>query len=208
MQMLSMAALGAAFIVLETVGTPASAAILNFNFTTQSGATGYFNLDTRPAPEPVLFRSEQGFLFPNAVSDFSFSAPYINLSSVTADWGIAPSTTSDVFGLPANTGVQSGVGYPSGCATPSGYSCTFNVIVLYSGSLSELSVISDDPLSYPRGIGVGVFNPTMMNLLRDDITSFQVQAVPESDSSLGILTFGIGGAGMLLKRKMNSPRNT
>jgi hypothetical protein len=77
-------------------------------------------------------------------------------------------------------------------ATPSGYSCTFNVIVLYSGSLSELSVISDDPLSYPRGIGVGVFNPTTMNLLRDDITSFQVQASPESDSSLGILTLVLG----------------
>ncbi len=45
-----------------------------------------------------------------------------------------------------------------------------------------------------------------MELLRDDITNFQVHPVPESNSSLGMLALGIGGAGMLLKRKMNRKR--
>jgi hypothetical protein len=69
-------------------------------------------------------------------------------------------------------GFESGVNYPSGCTTPSGFDCTFNVALLYSGSRSELS---DDPLSYPRDLGVEVNDPTTIELLfRDDITNFQV----------------------------------
>lgn len=199
MKKLSMAALGATFIALGTFGTtPASATLLEFDFTTSNGGTGSFTLDTDtvPNPEPVSSGSEPtGITFPNAVSDFSFSAPYINLSSDTVDWSITPSISSDVIGLPANTGVLSGVNYPSGCATPSGISCTSNVAVLYSGNLSELS---DDPLSY-RGLGFEVIEP----LIRDNITNFQVQAVPEPDSILGTLAFGIGGVLVLLKYKMN-----
>ncbi len=36
---------------------------------------------------------------------------------------------------------------------------------------------------------------------RCEITNFQVVSVPESDSVLGILAFGVGSAGLLLKRK-------
>lgn len=94
-------------------------------------------------------------------------------------------------------GFESGVNYPSECTTPSGFDCTFNVALLYSGSREELS---DDPLSY-RGIGVEVNDPTTIELLlRDDITNFQVQVVPESDSALGILALGIGGAGLQVLR--------
>jgi hypothetical protein len=210
MKRLSMAALGAAFIALGTFTTaPATAALLEFNFDTEGGGTGSFTLNTEasPNPETVLFRPGlTGITFPNAVSNFSFSAPYINLSSDTTNWSFAPSVTSDVFGLPANLGVLSGVNYPSGCTTPTSFTCTFNVAVLYSGNLSELS---DDPLSY-RGIGIEVNDPITIDLLlRDDITNFRVvfrKVVPESDSGLSVLAFGIGGAGLLLKRKMNTKK--
>ncbi len=105
-----MAAVVAVFIALGTFGTTrATATLLEFDFTTENGGTGSFtlNTDTAPNPELVLFREPlTAITFPNAVSDLSFSAPYINLSSDTANWSIAPSITSDVFGLPSNTGVR------------------------------------------------------------------------------------------------------
>lgn len=203
---LLIATAGAAFIALG-VGTtaPATAASLDFSFTTQSGGTGSFTLDTdtAPATEPGLFSfGFTGISYPNAVSDFSFSAPYINLSSVTTDWNVVPSLTSDFIGEPSNPGVISGVTYPPGCITAPGFSCSFNVTGFYSGNLSERTVLSDDPNSYFRGLVVEQFNPTTREqLISDDITNFQF--VPEPDSALGILAFGIGGAVLLLKRKMN-----
>ena len=99
---LSTATAGAVFIALGTCSTaPATAALVEFNFTTENGGTGTFtlNTDTAPNPETVIFRPGlTGITFPNAVSDFSFSAPYITLSSDTTGresmlakaWGLVP----------------------------------------------------------------------------------------------------------------------
>ena len=171
---LSMATAGAAFIALGVSTTvPATAASLDFSFTTESGGTGSFTLDTdtAPATEPGLFDPEAtvlGISYPNAVSDFSFSAPYINLSSVTTDWNIVPSITSDFIGFPSNLGVLSGVSYPSGCITAPGFSCLFNVAVFYSGNRTNLTVLSDEPNSYSRAVGVDFFDPTTQELLIRD----------------------------------------
>ena len=112
MKRLSMTVAGAAFTALLTVAVaPVQAAPLDFNFTTERGATGSFTLetDTPPSGDPALLRMGfTGISYPNAVSNFSFSAPYINLSSVTTDFNVVPSFTSDFIGLPANLGVVSG----------------------------------------------------------------------------------------------------
>lgn len=85
--------------------------------------------------------------------------------------------------------------------TAPGFDCLFNVAVFYSGNLSERTVLSDDPNSYSTGVGVDFFDPTTRELLiRDNITNIQV--VPEPDFALGILAFGIGSAGLLLKRNV------
>jgi hypothetical protein len=196
--------LGATFIALSTFAlAPATASVLKFDFTTQNGGAGTFNLDTNaaPYPETVIFRPGiTGITFPNAVSNFSFSAPYVQLNNDTANWSFAPSITADFFGLPSNLGILGGVNYPSGCTTPTSFTCTFNVAGLYSGNLSKLS---DNPLDY-RGIGTEVYDPTTVEIvLRDDFTNFRVQSVPEPDSILGILAFGIG---CIIQLKHNSPR--
>ena len=197
---LSMVTAGAAFIALGTFSTdPATAALLEFDFTTENGATGSFTLNTDipPANEPANFGIGIGLSYPNAVSDFSFSAPYISpLNSVTADYDVAPS-------IPLAPGVVlSGVSYPSGCSRATIFNCLINVAVFYSGNVPELS---DDPLFYPRGLGIDVFDPTTSQLIfRDDIVNFEI--VPEPDSVLGTLAVGIGGASLLLKRKMNKKK--
>jgi hypothetical protein len=212
MKRLSMTVAGAAFTALLTVAVaPVQAAPLDFNFTTETGATGSFtlNTDTLSSREPGIFGpGVTGISYPNAVSNFSVSAPYINLSNVTTDFNVVPSITSDFIGFPANLGVLSGVSYPPGCITVPGFTCLFNVAVLYSGNLLELPVLSDNPLSYSRGAGIRFYNPTTQErLLTDNITNFQVvrrQPVPESDFSFSLLAFGIAGVGLLLKRKMNT----
>ena len=45
------------------------------------------------------------------------------------------------------------------------------------------------------------YDPVTSELLSSDpITSFQAVRVPESDSVIGLLAFGVVGAGLLLKR--------
>jgi hypothetical protein len=208
---LSMATTGAAFIALGTFGTaPATAALIDFSFTTSSGGTGSFTLDTDtpPGSEPAILEPDipeaVGILYPKAVSNYSFSSSYLTFNNVTADWIVAPSITSDFIGLPPNVrGVLSGPTYPSGCTTtPPNFTCLFDVAVIYSVNRTDLPVLDDNPLSYSRVLGIDFYNPTTGELrLREDITSFQV--VPEPDSALSLLGFGIGGYGLLLKRKMN-----
>jgi len=199
-------AIAAAVIAVGTVAADsAQAALLDFNFTTENGATGSFTLDTDtpPSPDPALFRfGFEGFAYPNAVSDFSISAPYLNLSSVTTDYNVVP-LLSDFLGLPG-TGLASGVSYGPGCITAPGLTCRLGLSVSYSGDSSELPVLSDDPTSYSRGLAVSIFENSQP-LLRESITNFQVVArpIPESDTSLSLLTFGIGSVSLLLKRKIS-----
>ncbi len=209
MQKLSIAIAGVAFIALGTLTVePVQAALLDFNFSTTSGATGAFtlNTNTNPSSEPAIFRpGVTGLTYPGAISNFTISAPYVNLSNITTDFDIAPSFTSDSIGLPINLGVLSGVSYPPGCITNSSLTCLLNVALLYSGNQTELPTLSDNPLSYSRSVGVDFFDPTTNKLLiRDEITNFKVvsRQVPEPNSSLSILISAIGIAGLLVKRNL------
>lgn len=208
MQKLLIAVAGIAIAVLGTVRVePAQAALIDFNFSTDSGATGAFTLKTNtPASSsPALFESDiTGIAYLGAVSNFSISAPYINLNNVTADFAIVPSITSDLVGLPANLGILSGVSYPPGCITSPGLTCLFDVGIVYSGNQTERTILSDNPLSYSRGVGIDFFDPiTHKMLIRDNINNFSVASrqVPEPSNGFSILASGIGGALFLLKRK-------
>lgn len=197
-------AIAAAVIAVGTVAADSSqAALLGFNFTTESGATGSFTLDTAtpPSPDPAIFRfGFTGFAYSDAVSNFSISAPYLNLSNVTTDFNVVP-FLSEFIGLPG-TGLASGVSYGPGCITEPGLTCTLGLSISYSGDPLELPVLSDDPNSYSIGNAVSIFEDSRP-LLRDSITSFQVEPVPEPDSILSVLIFGIGSVSLLLKRKIS-----
>lgn len=207
MQKLSLAVATVSFIVLGTVSVqPVQAAILDFNFSTSSGATGTFtlNTNTHKSQSPAIFRPDvTGVAYRSAVSNFSIRAPYVNLSNVTTDFSIVPSVTSNLIGFPPNLGVLSGISYPSRCITSSGLTCLFDVALFYSGDRTQLPILSDNPLSYSKGVGIDFFDPTTNQLLiRDDITNFQVGArlVPESNSALSICSGAVGVVGLLIKR--------
>ncbi|MEA5595750.1 PEP-CTERM sorting domain-containing protein [Rivularia sp. UHCC 0363] len=211
---MSIAIASAAFITVTSVAiNPVQAALIDFNFITKSGATGTFTLNTNtpPSPEPAIFRfGARGISYSNAISDFSISASYLNLSSVTADYNIAPSITSNVLGFPTNLGVLSGVSYPSGCITAPSFTCLFNVSQLYSGNLSELPALSDNPLSYLQGVGIDFIDPITRESLRDDIINLQAvrrKAVPEPNTYLGTLALGVCGVALQMKRKMKPNGN-
>ena len=131
-------AVGAVVLAVGTAGTePAQAALLDFSFTTVGGNTGSFTLNTDIAPVPgASFGSgfPTGFSYPEAVTNLSFSAPYINLSSpdVTADFEVAPAITSEFLGLPPGLGVLGGSVSPSGCSRGNPFTCLITVGVLYS----------------------------------------------------------------------------
>ncbi|NEQ18817.1 MAG: hypothetical protein F6K28_01860 [Microcoleus sp. SIO2G3] len=212
MQRLFKAVAGAIIMgVGSGVAAPAHAELLDFSFTTVSGATGSFTLDTdTPAsPEPSLgggaaFPGTPGTLYPNAVSDLFLSSTQLNLSGVSADYEVVPGLTSAGLGLPPGLGVLSGPVYPAGCSVGN-FTCAVTIGVLYSGNPSELS---DDPASY-LSLGIEYFDPAtgeQLNLIPDLYTNFQVvrrQPVPESDSTLSVLAVAITSASLLLKRKMN-----
>jgi len=207
MQKLSLAVAGIAIAVLGTVGVePVQAALLDFNFSTDSGATGAFTLNTNtPASsEKAVFRPDvTGIAYLNAVSNFSITAPYVNLSNITTDFDIVPSITSDLVGYPANLGVLSGVSYPPGCITSPGFKCLFNIALFYSSNQTGQTVLSDNPLSYSKGVGIDFFDPITNKLLvRDAVTNLSVASrqVPEPSNGFSILASGIGGALFLLKR--------
>ncbi len=184
---------------------PAQAALLDFSFATESGGTGSFTLDTDtpPASDPAItFNAsgaiEEGVAYLNAISDFSFSAPDTDIYSPTADFSVFPSIP---FNLPGSKGVESAVDLPSGCVVTTDSFCSLDIPVVYSGNVSELPKLSTDPRSYPAAFDAARFTETGEFLGSDRITSYQ--AVPEPNSVLGTLALGIGGAGLLLKRKLN-----
>ncbi|BAZ15441.1 hypothetical protein NIES4071_73130 [Calothrix sp. NIES-4071] len=207
-QKISLAAAVGAFIAVGTVTVPAQAALLDFSFTTQSGATGSFTLDTDtpPSPQPSVGGGLgfPGILYPNAVSNFSLSSSLISLSNVSTDYEVIPSLTSNVIGLPPALGVLSGAVYPPGCSVGTSFRCLVSVGVLYAGNLSELPTLSDDPNFYPRVLNIDFSNlPTGQVIVRDFVTNSQVvrrQTVPESNSGLATLAFGIGSVALRMKR--------
>ena len=199
-------AVAAAVIAVVTLATDSSqAALLDFDFDTESGATGSFTLDTdaTPSPEPANFGvGFTGNAYLNAVSNYSISAPYLNLNNVTTDFNVVP-LLSDFLGLPG-TGLASGVSYDPGCITESGLTCVLGLSVSYTGDSSQLPRLSNDPNSYSTGLAVSIFENSEP-VLRDSITNFKVrsrQSIPESNSSLSILIFAIGSVHLLLKHKI------
>lgn len=227
MPKLSATIIGTSFIVLTTFSTaPATAALLNFSFTTENGSTGSFILDTDAAPDPnpaIGITADGtaigiGFAYPNAVSNFSLATTGTVLSEVTADFGVFTIEPLD----PPNTGILSAVEFPSGCLTATDFLCSIDVDLGYTGDVEELPVLSDDPLSYSNGIVLRIADFTTGLVNEEEITEFQVnevedpnfQAVPEPNFDLITLAVGIG-AGLLASRKViknrtlkNSTSNT
>lgn len=218
MQRLFKAVAGAIIMGVGAGGaaTPAHAELLDLSFTTISGATGSFTLDTdipassQPANfgfNPITGNPVTGISYPNAVSNLFLSSAQVNLSGETADFEVAPTLTSGDLGLPAGLGVLSGAVFPAGCSTGATFSCLFTLSTTYTGNLSELPQLSDDPASYPIGLSLDFFDPTTAQLTRRDFIPFlnvvRRQPVPESDSTLSVLAFAIASATLLLKRKMN-----
>jgi hypothetical protein len=206
-------AAGGVFIALGAFGTlPVDAALLKFSFTTDSGRIDSFTLDTNTALDPNPFldstgEAVEGLVYTGAISNFSVETPNFNLSNVTGDYSIVP---SQPFGPLGTRSVLSLVDYPAGCVTSTEFGCSVEVSIFYSGNVSELPVLSTDPLSYVDTVtrvfsGFLVFDPVTGDILsRDRIANLQIQVVPEPGSVLGILAIGIGGAGLLLKRRMNT----
>lgn len=213
MQRLFMTVVGA---VLMTLGSGAyasvQAALLDFNFTSVSGVTGSFTLDTdtKSSPQPSVGAGPglPGILYPNAVSNFFLSSPQLNLNGVTTDYEVVPPATSDRLGLPPGLGVLSGTVYPSGCSAQN-FSCFVTAGVLYAGKLSQLPALSDNPADY-KSLGIEFFDPEtaeQINLTPDIYTNFQVvrrQSIPEGSNSLSLLIFGIGSSSLLFKRIQKS----
>lgn len=196
-------------ILVLTIGTvivkPARAALLDFNFTGQSGATGSFTLDTdvprSPVPSVGIGIEAPGILYPNAVSNFFFSSPQLNLNGENADLEVIPSI---IINLPSSP-ILSGASYPSRCSAS--FTCLITVGVGYSGSLPKLS---DEPNFFRTGLGIELFDPkTFQSLEIEQFTNYQVvrrQTVPESNFGLSLLAFGVGG--LLLKGKIDRKTQT
>lgn len=200
---LSKATVGAAVLALGVgTATLANAASLDFSFTTESGGTGSFTLDTDTTPDPdsqVLSNfNEEGLVYTGAVSNFSFSSPATSFSDPTSDFLLVLSVSSP----PDIRGILSFVAAPSGLGENE-----FPLAQLdlgYLGNPSELPVLSDDPSSYSSLNSIQVFDSLELtaNTITDE-TITESQVVPEPSSVLGTIAFGIGGAGLLLKRQMN-----
>lgn len=212
---LSIATAGAAFIALGTLGTaPATAASLDFSFTTQSGGKGTFTLDTdtAPAPEPTLrFNVDgsvfaEGIAYTSAISNFSFSSPDTSFNNRIGDFGVYPSVPFAFNPDIPSTGTLGIAGEPSGCVVSSDVFCAVDIGVEYLGNVSELPVLSDDPGSYSLfDIIVYDGSESTSNVITAELIT-KSQVVPEPGSVMGTLAVGIGGALLLLKRKMNINR--
>lgn len=208
-QALSFAVALSGFVSMGTVALePAQASLLDFSFTTINGAEGTFTLDTDTPPSlvPSLGISTPGFpgiLYPNAVSNFSFRSPerpQLNVSNQVADWEVIPNIPS------VETGNLSGLVFPSGCSAEAPFTCLINVGVLYTGNPSELS---DNPDSYPVGLGVDSFDSTnnFASFGIEPLSDYKVvrrETVPEPNTYLGTLAVGIYGTALLLKRKRSN----
>ena len=205
---LSIATITTALIAFSAA--PAGAVLLDFNFTTEQGSTGSFTLDTDSASSstytaPLIFAEDTGGIsYPNAVSDFSFSSTSntVKLSSETADYTVFPT-------LNGRREVNSLVSYESSLAPTDnpelGSTILVGVLLPYTGDTPNLS---DDPSSYTRGIDNAYIDylPGGDIIYREQITVLGVSAqpVPEPSSVLGVLAFGILGAGLLRNRTNNS----
>ena len=208
MHKLSAFSVGTLLAVLGIVtAAPAEAARLKFTFTTEQGGVGSFILDTETeaVPEselPDFFTIREGNqAYLNAVSDFSFSSPYLNFENLDADYGVFPAVDfGPLLGAPDTPGVYTAVYTPAGCLFEPFVFCPTEFPIAYTGNLSELPDLADDPSAYAEGFDIASVDP-IGNISSDPLTSFSVESVPEPASIAGVLLLGvISLSGSLRKR--------
>ena len=211
MQKLSALSLGVLVTGLGMItATPAEAARLQFTFTTASGGVGSFILetDTEAVPEselPDFFTIRAGNqAYLSAVSDFSFTSSDLTLTNVDADYGVFPAVEfGPLLGVEGVPGAYSAVYIEAGCLFDPFAFCPNEFPIAYTGDLTALPKLADDPSAYAIGFDLASVAPDGA-ISSDPLTSFSVEAVPEPASLLGLVLLGTAGLGhSLIKRLVN-----
>ena len=190
------------------VSAPAEAARLQFEFTTQSGGTGSFILDTDTAavPEaelPPFFTIREGNqAYLGAVSDFSFTSPTVSVEGLDADYGVFPAVEfGPLLGVPDTPGAYTAVYAPAGCLFDLVAFCPIEFPIAYTGDLSAVPDLSDDPGAYAQGFDFASVDPEGV-ITSDPLTSFSVEAVPEPGAMASMVLFGLLGTGRALVKRL------
>jgi hypothetical protein len=189
-----------------TTATPATAALLQFSFTTQSGGAGSFVLDTNTVAEtevPRFFAIREGNrAYLNAVSSFSFTSPERSFSNLAGDFGVFPVVEFGAFlGAPEQPGAYTAVYAPAGCLFDPRNFCPTEFPIAYIGDRAALPVLSSNPADYAGGFDIARIDPVTGALSSDPLTSFSVEAVPEPATVVGTIVAAIGGSVWSRKRK-------
>ncbi|MUG91803.1 hypothetical protein F7734_04680 [Scytonema sp. UIC 10036] len=163
------------------IQSPAYAALLEFNFTTQQGGTGSFVLDTSVSDtSPDILRGT----FPSAISNFTFSGTRPAASS----GGLIVTTT----GFP-DPGIQfriSSAAY-GGPFEPSGGGGPVSQLLLNFSSPDDPNFLPSSPNQYvieSSQIGAILFNTG--GSLREDISSVTIRSksIPDPTPTLALLS--------------------
>ncbi len=166
------------FPLIRTLATGRPKTVLRFKFTIEGGGKGSFDFNTATGFTTASGTFGTEFLYPDAVSDFSFSGQDRDLKKENASWKVVPGLKAQFLGLPPGTpGVLSGVNYPNGCSTGTVNACSTTVAVLYLGNLTQLPELSTDPNSYQL-IGIDLIDPNGQ-LNRINATDSKVIALPD-----------------------------
>lgn len=197
-----------AFVVLSSIGSPlqsAQAAQLQFSFTTESGGTGSFllNTDTPVAPNPTyIFDSTgqviaEGKEYLGAISNLLINSPDLgSFQFPGGDFAIFPSYFPTSSPFPAAI-----AGVPFGCGDdPVGF-CAIQVNAFYQGNTAA-AMLSDNPQAY-EFVTFNRFDEVTGNVVGDRIASQSVVAVPEPSSIAGLVVASGLGARFLRKRRPN-----
>ncbi|MGD1897887.1 MAG: PEP-CTERM sorting domain-containing protein [Phormidesmis sp.] len=210
MQKISALLMGATLAISSSaIALPAAAAQLEFSFTTESGGTGSFVLDTdtTAVPEadlPSFFTIREGNqAYLGAVSDFSFSSPDVSFEGLDADYGVFPAVEfGELLGVPEVSGAYTAVYAPAGCLFEPTSFCPTEFPIAYTGDLSALpDELSDDPEAYAQGFDLARVDEIGV-ITSDPLTSLSVKSVPEPGAMAGMLLLGAVGLGSSLKKRL------
>ena len=209
MQTFSALSLGTLLAISSlAISAPVDAAQLQFNFTTQSGGSGSFLLDTDTAavPEselPAFFTIREGNqAYLGAVSNFSFTSPEVTIDGVDADYGVFPAVEfGSLLGVPEVLGAYTAVYAPAGCLFDPAAFCPTEFPIAYTGDLSAIPGLSDDPSDYSAGFDIASVDPTTGVIISDPLTSFSVETVPEPGTVASMVVLGMLSMGSSLLRR-------
>jgi len=90
------ATVGATIVLGTIAAAPATAALLNFNFSTGNGATGSFTLNTSIEDSDIGGTG----VFQNAITDFEYSGLGVSEPLTLETWGSGPPQVFFIRGLP------------------------------------------------------------------------------------------------------------